>query len=254
MHSSTPTSDVRMSARASTPSDSSVRRLHTWLAEATFEETPPEVQRMAIRCLLDLSGTACCRSHDPALAHHSGSRRRAVRPGAVCPFGADPLRRSACQPDRCGSRRWDDDRQRRLPRRACPHEGARRCRGASRAARSRRCVGAAGLRQRAAGAPRRRVRGRHPRGDRPARDRAGLPHLGRLERARSRRGRREALGTRRGSPPSRIRHRRVSRAAEPDDALHRSSDDAEGWFGMGCHDRSQLRRPCRRADSRVLRR
>lgn len=76
-----------MSARASTPSDSSVRRLHTWLAEATFEETPPEVQRMAIRCLLDLSGTGAAGA-TTRLSH-------IIRDHAVEQFGPGPSAPSA---------------------------------------------------------------------------------------------------------------------------------------------------------------
>ncbi len=76
-----------MSARASNPSDSSVTLLHTWLAETTFAELPPEVQRMATRCLLDLSGTAA--------AGATTQLSRIIRDHAVEQFGAGPSAPSA---------------------------------------------------------------------------------------------------------------------------------------------------------------
>ena len=71
-----------MSARASSPSDSSVTLLHTWLAETTFAELPPEVQRMATRCLLDLSGTAA--------AGATTQLSRIIRDHATEQFSAGP--------------------------------------------------------------------------------------------------------------------------------------------------------------------
>ena len=69
-----------MSTRASSLSNRSVTRLHTWLAGTTYADLPPEVQRMARRCLLDLSGTAA--------AGATTQLSRIIRDHAVEQFGA----------------------------------------------------------------------------------------------------------------------------------------------------------------------
>lgn len=71
-----------MSASAPSPSRNSVSRLHSCLAELTFAELPVEVQRMATRCLLDLSGTAAA----GATTRLSGI----IRDHAVEQFAAGP--------------------------------------------------------------------------------------------------------------------------------------------------------------------
>ncbi len=69
------------------PTRSSVTRLHTWLAETTFSGLPVDVQRIATRCLLDLSGTAAAGA-TTQLSH-------IIRDHAVEQFSAGPSGPSA---------------------------------------------------------------------------------------------------------------------------------------------------------------
>ena len=53
------------------------------------------------------------------------------------------------------------------------------------------------------------------------------------------------LGLDHGGDPRGAGHRRVSRPAQPDDALHRPSDDDQGRLRLGRHDRRRRRRSWR---------